>query len=52
MQRKLDDYRARWKSRNGVAGPPSSASAADEELALQLDWDTPLPDESPAVQGG
>jgi 2-polyprenyl-6-methoxyphenol hydroxylase-like FAD-dependent oxidoreductase len=61
MQRTLDNYRARWKSRNGAAGPgsrngaagpPSSASAADEELALQLDWDTPLPDDSPAVQGG
>ncbi|NLU75355.1 NAD(P)-binding protein [Streptomyces sp. HNM0575] len=52
MQRTLENYRARWKSRNGAAGPgSSSASPADEELAAQLDWNTPLPADSPAVQG-
>lgn len=55
MQRTLNNYRAKWKSRTGVfaasASSSSSSSAADEALAWQLDWDTPLTADSPAVQG-
>lgn len=49
LQKRLNDYRAKWKSRTGDSAS-SSASAADEELARHLDWDTPLPLDSPAVQ--
>jgi 2-polyprenyl-6-methoxyphenol hydroxylase-like FAD-dependent oxidoreductase len=51
MQRTLNNYRAKWKSRARVSASSSSSSAADEALARQLDWDTPLTADSPAVQG-
>lgn len=60
-QRTLDNYRAKWKSRtnapassSGSASASASASAdspSDSELARQLDWETPLTVDSPAVQG-
>ncbi|WP_314173194.1 FAD-dependent monooxygenase [Streptomyces winkii] len=50
LQRTLNNYRAKWKSRTAsAAGRP--AADGDSELARQLDWDTPLTADSPAVQG-
>ncbi|OEU89355.1 monooxygenase [Streptomyces abyssalis] len=52
LQRTLEGYRAKWKSRTGAPAPSSaSAATSDGELARQLDWDTPLTADSPAVQG-
>lgn len=53
LQRALDGYRAKWRSRSGAPADaePSSEAPSDSELARQLDWDTPLTAEPPAVQG-
>lgn len=50
LERKLNDYRAKWRGRAADADE-SPASVSDEELALQLDWDRPLTADSPAPQG-
>ncbi|OEV12946.1 FAD-dependent oxidoreductase [Streptomyces nanshensis] len=51
LERTLKNYRAKWRGRGGGPHARSDSAAEEQELARQLDWDTPLAADSPAPQG-